>query len=68
MPLQGLLYGEAAERFSRVHSREFGGSPAGQILGSIDRVRPARDIVMDMVQGFIDSAERVQRLLESAGA
>jgi hypothetical protein len=29
-------------------------------------VRPARDVVLDMVQGFIDSAERVQQLLESA--
>jgi NAD(P)H-dependent flavin oxidoreductase YrpB (nitropropane dioxygenase family) len=66
MPLQGLLYGEAAARFSRVHAKEFGGSPAGQILGGVDRVRPARDVVLDMVQGFIDSAERVQQLLESA--
>jgi hypothetical protein len=29
MPLQGLLYAEAAGRFSRVHSKEFGGNPAG---------------------------------------
>ena len=42
MPLQGLLYAEAAGRFSRVHSKEFGGNPAGQILGSVDKVRPAR--------------------------
>jgi NAD(P)H-dependent flavin oxidoreductase YrpB (nitropropane dioxygenase family) len=66
MPLQGLLYGEAASRFSRVHSKEFGGSPAGQVLGSVDRVRPARDVVLDMVQGWIDSAERIQGLLGSA--
>jgi len=67
MPLQGLLYGEAAARFSRVHAKEFGGSPAGQILGSVDRVRPARDVVLDMVEGFIDSAERVSRLLDASG-
>jgi NAD(P)H-dependent flavin oxidoreductase YrpB (nitropropane dioxygenase family) len=64
MPLQGLLYGEAAARFSRVQSREFGGSPAGQILGCVDRVRPARQIVMDMVEEWIEAAEAMQRLSE----
>jgi NAD(P)H-dependent flavin oxidoreductase YrpB (nitropropane dioxygenase family) len=59
MPLQGLLYGEAAERFSRVHSKEFGGSPVGQIVGSIDRVRPAKDVVREMVEGWIAATEQL---------
>lgn len=63
MPLQGLLFGEAAARWGRVHSRDFTGSPAGQILGSIDKVRPARDIVLDMVQGWIETTERLNGLL-----
>ena len=67
MPLQGLLYGEAAARFGRVHAKDFAGSPGGQILGSVDRVRPARDVVMDMVQGWIESAERMQSLLSQSG-
>jgi NAD(P)H-dependent flavin oxidoreductase YrpB (nitropropane dioxygenase family) len=67
MPLQGLLYGEAATRFSRVHAKEFAGSPAGQILGSVDRVRPARDVVLEMVQGWIDHAERIEALLAQSG-
>ena len=54
MPLQGLLYGEAAERFSRVHSKDFGGHPAGQIIGSLDRVRPAKDVVAGMVEQWIE--------------
>ncbi len=41
MPLQGLLFGEGAARWGRVHTRDFAGSPAGQILGSVDKVRPA---------------------------
>lgn len=65
MPLQGLLYGEAAARFSRVHSKEFGGSPVGQIVGSIDKVRPARDVVLDMVQGWIDATDRLHGLMDS---
>ncbi len=66
MPLQGLLYGEAAARFGRVHTKDFAGSPAGQILGSVDRVRPARDVVLEMVEGWIESAERMQALLSQS--
>jgi len=65
MPLQGLLYGEAAARFSRVHAKEFAGSPVGQIVGSIDKVRPARDVVLEMVQGWIDTMERMNSLLQT---
>jgi len=64
MPLQGLLYGEAARRFSRVHSKEFGGHPVGQIVGSIDRVRPARQVVLDMVEGWINTVEKLDSLME----
>jgi NAD(P)H-dependent flavin oxidoreductase YrpB (nitropropane dioxygenase family) len=66
MPLQGLLYGEAAERFTRVHSKEFGGHPAGQIVGSLDRVRPARDVVLDMVEQWIETTERLHALMAEA--
>ena len=57
MPIQGLLYGEYAVRWGRVHAKDFAGSPAGQIIGSIDKVRPAKDMVLDMVNGWIDTAE-----------
>jgi NAD(P)H-dependent flavin oxidoreductase YrpB (nitropropane dioxygenase family) len=63
MPLQGLLYGEAAARFSRVHAKEFAGSPVGQIVGSIDKVRPARDVVLDMVDGWIEATQRLSGLM-----
>ena len=66
MPIQGLLFGEYAVRWGRVHSKEFAGHPAGQILGSIDRVRPARDMVLDMVQGWIEVAETFSSQLEQA--
>jgi NAD(P)H-dependent flavin oxidoreductase YrpB (nitropropane dioxygenase family) len=64
MPLQGLLYGEAAARFTRVHSKAFGGHPGGQILGRIDRVRPAKEVVLDMVEEWIAATERLHSLLE----
>ena len=63
MPLQGLLYGEAAARFSRVHSKEFGGYPAGQIIGSLDKVRPAKDMVLDRVESWIETTEKLSSFL-----
>jgi NAD(P)H-dependent flavin oxidoreductase YrpB (nitropropane dioxygenase family) len=63
MPLQGLLYGEAAARFTRVHDKGFAGSPVGQIVGSIDKVRPARDVVLDMVDGWIEATQRLNGLM-----
>jgi NAD(P)H-dependent flavin oxidoreductase YrpB (nitropropane dioxygenase family) len=66
MPIQGLLFGEYAARWSRVHAKEFGGHPAGQIIGSIDKVRPARDMVLDMVQGWIETAETFSSQLDEA--
>ena len=66
MPLQGLLYGQAAARFGRVHSKDFAGHPAGQILGSVDRVRPARDVVLSMVEEWIDTTQKLAALMEKA--
>jgi NAD(P)H-dependent flavin oxidoreductase YrpB (nitropropane dioxygenase family) len=63
MPLQGLLFGEAAARFTRAHTKAFAGHPAGQIVGSIDKVRPAKDLVLDMVSGWIETTEKLQGLL-----
>lgn len=64
MPLQGLLYAEAAARFTRAHSKEFGGSPAGQIVGSISAVRPAKQVVGEMVEGWIETMERMNGLID----
>ena len=65
MPLQGLLFGEAAARFTRSHNKAFAGHPAGQIIGSIDKVRPAKDLVREMVEGWIETTQRLEGLLEN---
>jgi NAD(P)H-dependent flavin oxidoreductase YrpB (nitropropane dioxygenase family) len=63
MPLQGILFAEGARRFARSHSRDFAGSPAGQIIGRVDRVRPAREVVGEMVAEWIATTERLAGLL-----
>jgi NAD(P)H-dependent flavin oxidoreductase YrpB (nitropropane dioxygenase family) len=65
MPLQGLLYAEAARRFTRARRKEFAGSPAGQIIGRVDRVRPAREVVSDIIEEWIATTERLAGLLDT---
>ena len=34
----------------------------GQVVGALDRVKPARQVVLDMVEEYIDSYERLHTL------
>ena len=61
MPLQGILYAPAAHRFSRARSKELGGSPVGQIVGLMNSVRPAKDVVYDIVEEWIETNQRIAR-------
>lgn len=57
MPLQGLLFNEASQRFGRVRDPRFGGSPVGQVVGQMNTVRPAKDVIFEMVSEWIDTVE-----------
>jgi NAD(P)H-dependent flavin oxidoreductase YrpB (nitropropane dioxygenase family) len=66
MPLQGILHNEAARRFTRAGSRELTGFPVGQIVGRMDRVRPAAEVVFDLVTECADTLERMGALAAAA--
>jgi NAD(P)H-dependent flavin oxidoreductase YrpB (nitropropane dioxygenase family) len=66
MPLQGILFSEAAERFMRARSHALGGSPVGQIVGRMDSVRPTRDVVFDLVSEWVETTEQMCGLLEAS--
>jgi hypothetical protein len=66
MPLQGILYAPAAHRFMRVRSKELSGSPAGQIIGGVHAVRPARDVVFDIVEEWIETNQRIAASVEGS--
>ena len=65
MPLQTALVGEALLRVQRSAFREGSGAEklvnyfVGQIVGSMDRVKPARQVVLDMIDEYIDAAQHV---------
>jgi len=71
MPLQTALVAEAQARIHRsAHHKGSGAEQldtyfVGQVVGTMDRVKPARQVVLDMVEEYIDTYERLRQLTET---
>jgi NAD(P)H-dependent flavin oxidoreductase YrpB (nitropropane dioxygenase family) len=65
MPLQGIVFSEAARRVSRAKNRDLMGTPVGQIVGSMNEVRPVRDVIFDMVEEWVETTKRLDALIET---
>jgi len=65
MPLQGILHQEAGRRTIRAGSRELVGFPVGQIVGRLDKVRPTKEVMRDMVEEWIDTTQRMASILDT---
>ena len=63
MPLQYMATSEAMTRINRVNHEELAWIPVGQIVGAMDTVRPARDVVFDLASEFIETTEYLTGLL-----
>ena len=64
MPLQGILHQEAGRRTQRAQAKELIGFPVGQIVGRMNKVRPSRDLVLEMVEEWIETTERLGAMLD----
>lgn len=70
MPLQTALVAEPQVRINTAaahpgaKARELATYFVGQVVGSLDRVRPTRTVVLDMVEEFIDTIGRLEGLVE----
>ncbi|WP_055405575.1 MULTISPECIES: nitronate monooxygenase family protein [unclassified Mycobacterium] len=70
MPLQTALVTEPQVRINSAaahpgaKARELATYFVGQVVGSLDRVRPTRAVVLDMVEEFIDTVGRLEGLIE----
>lgn len=70
MPLQTMLVATAQQRINRGASREGSGSKqlatyfVGQGVGLLDRVRPARQVVADMIEEYLTVARRFAAQLD----
>ena len=59
MPLQNILTAEANARISRSHRKDLAFAPVGQIVGRMNAVRPVRDVMFDLIEEYIEAAERL---------
>jgi NAD(P)H-dependent flavin oxidoreductase YrpB (nitropropane dioxygenase family) len=70
MPLQTALVGEAQVRINSAaaqtdsKARELATYFVGQVVGSMDKIQPAKAVVLDMVAEFIDATEHLKGVVE----
>jgi NAD(P)H-dependent flavin oxidoreductase YrpB (nitropropane dioxygenase family) len=71
MPIQPLLVAPALQRIARVAGNEGSGGQrlvtyfVGQVVGSLNTVKPTRRVVLEMVEEFIEAVERLDGLVNS---
>ena len=68
MPLQYILTAEAHTRIARAHRKDLGFVPVGQIVVTMNQVRPVRDVMYDLVEEYIVAAEGLAAGLSGADA
>jgi NAD(P)H-dependent flavin oxidoreductase YrpB (nitropropane dioxygenase family) len=65
MPLQYMLVSEAHRRISRSGRAELMGLPVGQIVGSMNTVRPVREVVYGLIEEYAEAVERLNSITEA---
>jgi NAD(P)H-dependent flavin oxidoreductase YrpB (nitropropane dioxygenase family) len=73
MPIQPLLVGPALQRIYRGAGKPGSGANqlatyfVGQVVGSMNTVKPTRRVVLEMIEEFIDAVQRLDELIEDEG-
>ncbi|MGO9509801.1 MAG: NAD(P)H-dependent flavin oxidoreductase [Mycobacterium sp.] len=68
MPLQYLLYADATARAKRAGVYELVGGPIGQIVSRMTKVQPASEIVLNMVEEYLETLQRMSAQYEELTA
>jgi NAD(P)H-dependent flavin oxidoreductase YrpB (nitropropane dioxygenase family) len=68
MPLQGMVTFDAVRRthtYAGVgDTQEVAFSPVGQVVGMIDHAQSSRDVIRDLLTGFVDASAQLSEILE----
>jgi Dioxygenases related to 2-nitropropane dioxygenase len=64
MPMQYMLISDALRRIARSGDGELVTFPVGQIVGSMNQVKPASKVILEMIEEYIDAIERLNTLTE----
>jgi NAD(P)H-dependent flavin oxidoreductase YrpB (nitropropane dioxygenase family) len=64
MPLQYMVSGECVSRGSAYPDKALDVlfNPVGQIVGQMNQVRKARDVVLGLVEEYVEAVERLDSL------
>jgi NAD(P)H-dependent flavin oxidoreductase YrpB (nitropropane dioxygenase family) len=66
MPLQGMVTADAISRTSRYagvgQTQRVAFNPVGQVVGMIKERKAVRDVVYELVEGYVEATERLQAL------
>ncbi|MCE9516856.1 MAG: nitronate monooxygenase, partial [Mycobacterium sp.] len=59
MPLQNVLVAQAHQRMAQSHDPTVVAMPVGQIVGRMNEIRPAAEIIAELVSGFEAATRRL---------
>jgi NAD(P)H-dependent flavin oxidoreductase YrpB (nitropropane dioxygenase family) len=70
MPLQGMVTMEAISRTNRYagagQTQRVAFNPVGQTVGLMKEVRSCREVIYDLVEGYVEAADRISALASRA--
>jgi NAD(P)H-dependent flavin oxidoreductase YrpB (nitropropane dioxygenase family) len=68
MPLQFMVTGEAVARGHQYpeQAKDVNFNPVGQIVGSMNKVRRTKDVIMEMVEEYLEATARLESLNAAA--
>lgn len=64
-PLQALLFEQADQRIRHSEATELEGAPVGQIVGRMNAIRSARDVLLELVEGYLKTVAELSELMSS---
>lgn len=65
MPMQFMLISDALRRIGRSGDGELTTYPVGQIVGSMNQVRPAAQVVYDLIEEYVEAVDRLNAITEA---
>jgi NAD(P)H-dependent flavin oxidoreductase YrpB (nitropropane dioxygenase family) len=65
MPLQFMVTADAVSRGHRYadKAKDVMFNPVGQIVGALNTVRPVKEVILQLVQEYLEAVERLERLM-----
>ncbi|MGL4307143.1 MAG: nitronate monooxygenase, partial [Mycobacteriaceae bacterium] len=63
MPLQNILVSEAHQRINESTDPQVVSMPVGQIVGTMNSIRPVAEIMDELVAGFSETVRRLQTIV-----